>query len=267
MHSLMYHDVLDEADSPDASGFPGPDAAIYKVGARLFADHLDSLARRVDRPPEILDATVMESDSEECLAAPDAWCLTFDDGGRSIWDTVASLLEARGWRGHFFITTERIGQPGFLDRDQILDLHRRGHVIGSHSHTHPERLSALNGQVIATEWRTSLDILREIIGKVPLVASVPGGFYSETVGRCAAASGIRRLFTSAPISRPSHIGECLLLGRYAIKRRTSANTAAELATGASLPVWSMRLAWTLRNAAKRLGGQAYLDLRKALLRN
>src|ERR1039458_5638385 len=33
-----------------------------------------------------------------------------------------ALLEDRGWRGHFFITTDRIGTPGFLTESELRDL-------------------------------------------------------------------------------------------------------------------------------------------------
>ena len=39
--------------------------------------------------------------------------LTFDDGGKSAV-RIADLLEEQGWRGHFFITTAMIGEPGFV---------------------------------------------------------------------------------------------------------------------------------------------------------
>jgi hypothetical protein len=45
--------------------------------------------------------------------------LTFDDGGASALHPTADLLERRGWSGHFFVTTRRIGTPGFLDFWQL----------------------------------------------------------------------------------------------------------------------------------------------------
>jgi len=263
----MYHDIIDEGDSFDSSGFPGAGAAIYKLGLRTFQGHLDLISNHVPAPPIVLDISSINHGEEKNLAAPGAWCITFDDGGISAWENAAGLLESKGWRGHFFITTARIGQPGFLDQKQILDLHNRGHVIGSHSHTHPPRLSALSEKEIASEWHTSLNILREITGEDSLVASVPGGFYSKIVGRTAAAAGIRRLFTSEPVSHPTKLEDCFLLGRYSIKKGATAKTAAALASGAARKVLMMRLEWALLGVAKRLGGQTYLDLRKTLLRH
>ena len=69
--------------------------------------------------------------------------LTFDDGGASALD-IAGMLERRGWRGHFFVTTSRIGEPGFVGPDAVRELAERGHDVGSHSHTHPTYMGNLD---------------------------------------------------------------------------------------------------------------------------
>src|SRR5947207_44718 len=127
--SLLYHDVVAVGDS-EASGFPGPGAARYKLAVEQFRAHLDAISQAVTAPPAI-DAT---ADGE--------WMLTFDDGGVSALHPTADLLEERGWRGHFFVTTDYIGRSGFLDAAQLRELCRRGHTIGSHSCSHPRQISA-----------------------------------------------------------------------------------------------------------------------------
>src|SRR5215471_17775111 len=104
--AIMYHDVVEDGDFA-SSGFPGEGANVYKLRREDFQGHLDAIA---------------------AAGAKDV-LLTFDDGGVSFHTPVASLLEAYGWRGHFFVTTDRIGTPGFLSEDQIRDLYRRGHLI------------------------------------------------------------------------------------------------------------------------------------------
>ena len=42
MTALMYHDVV-AAGAEDSSGFPGRDAALYKVTPEMFAAHLDAI--------------------------------------------------------------------------------------------------------------------------------------------------------------------------------------------------------------------------------
>ena len=235
----MYHDVVDTADD---SGFPGPHAALYKLPRLAFEKHLRAIR----------------------AAAPDT-VLTFDDGGVSFHSTIGGMLEQHGWRGHLFVTTDWIGRPGFCDRAQIRELAARGHVIGSHSCSHPPRMSALPPEEIESEWRRSRDALEEITGSPVITGSVPGGYYSAAVGSAAARAGIRTLFTSEPTIRAVQLDGCLILGRYAIQRDDSASKAAALATGRWLPRAQQSVWWQMKKFAKRLGGDAYLKAQRRLL--
>src|SRR5438105_13605365 len=123
--AFAYHDVTDE---PRASGFQWRGAAPYTIGRAAFRSHLEAMATAYRRP-----ALVTALD----FAAPGRHLLlTFDDGGKSAL-TVGDELARRGWRGHFFIVTGRIGDATFLDAAGIPYLRRFGHVIGSHSDTPP----------------------------------------------------------------------------------------------------------------------------------
>ena len=52
MNALMYHDVVAAGDE-DSSGFPGRDAALYKVTPETFAAHLDAIARVISFRPDL----------------------------------------------------------------------------------------------------------------------------------------------------------------------------------------------------------------------
>jgi peptidoglycan/xylan/chitin deacetylase (PgdA/CDA1 family) len=140
-----------------------------------------------------------------------------------------------------------------------------GHVIGSHSVSHPARMSACSREELETEWRASIELLSELVEAPVTSASVPGGHYSAEVGRAAAACGLRALFTSCPTPRVGAVDGCLLLGRYAIRRHTPAAEAAEAARGASGRWARQRSAWALRGAAKAGAGPAYERIRSRLL--
>jgi hypothetical protein len=43
VNALMYHDIVAAGDE-DTSGFPGRDAALYKITPEAFAAHLDAIA-------------------------------------------------------------------------------------------------------------------------------------------------------------------------------------------------------------------------------
>jgi peptidoglycan/xylan/chitin deacetylase (PgdA/CDA1 family) len=254
--ALMYHDVV--APSGPPSGFEGNGPDVYAVTPERFRDHLDRIARTTSRPP---------AGAEELAAGnvpQGSWVLTFDDGGSSAVE-IGEELARRSWRGHFFITTDLVGRPRFLGWDEVRELARMGHAIGSHSCSHPARMADCTWERLLDEWGRSAAVLSEELGGPVSTASVPGGLYSHEVGRAAASAGFASLFTSLPTRRVGSVDGCLLIGRYAVRRDTTAEQAARAAAGRPL-VWArQRAAWRLRGAAKRVAGQRYEQVRRALL--
>jgi peptidoglycan/xylan/chitin deacetylase (PgdA/CDA1 family) len=253
--ALMYHDVV-AAGAEDSSGFPGRDAALYKVTPEVFAAHLDAIAHA--RSP--LPAPRALPDLRD---QPDP-IITFDDGGVSAM-LAADLLERRGFAGHFFVTANYIGTRGFVTEDDIRALARRGHVIGSHSCSHPLRMGHCMWTQLVDEWSRSRAILADIIGEDVRVASVPGGDFTPKVAEAAAEAGITRLFTSEPTREPRQAFGVTLVGRFIIQRWTTAETAAALAAGDWLPRAQQAIVWNAKKMTKRLGGERYLRIRKLLL--
>lgn len=257
--ALLYHDVVDR-QREDASGFPGAGAARYKLTPGEFEEHLAAIAPVLrERPANVAD--VLAGPCETATRV----LLTFDDGGASASSPIADLLERHGWRGHFFITADYIGTAGFVTADEIRTLHRRGHVVGSHSCSHPKRMSFCSRDELLREWRESCELLSNIVGEPVTVASVPGGFYSRAVAEAAAEAGIRVLFNSEPTARLRMVDGCLVVGRYSLYRGAPAGTAAALASGRVLPRLRQSLHWNMKKVAKALGGRAYLYLRERLL--
>jgi peptidoglycan/xylan/chitin deacetylase (PgdA/CDA1 family) len=244
MTALMYHDVVEEGNH--ASGFPGAGADVYKIGRREFERHLEAI--------------------REAAGNRDV-CLTFDDGGVSAYEPVAGILERYGWRGYFFVTTDCIGQPGFLNADQIHELDRRGHTIGSHSCSHPTRMSRIPWDQMLQEWRGSADRLAVIVGHEVGVASVPGGYYSRQVAEAAAGAGIRKLFTSEPTDKEQVVDGCRVIGRYVVRQGMGPEWPAGFAAGKLGPRLRQAAAWKAKQVAKAVGGGLYLRVRETILRN
>ena len=191
--------------------------------------------------------------------------LTFDDGGSSAWEHIAPMLEEHGWRGCFFITTDYIDQPAFLSRDQIRDLHARGHVIGSHSCSHPLRMSDCSREQLQDEWQRSLQVLEEILDEPVTVASIPGGFYVREIVNTAYASGVRILFTSEPVQKIEQVGSCTVIGRFSVKRGDPSTLPAEFVQGKRLRRFRKFAYWNIKKAAKVLSGPIYPWIRTAWL--
>jgi peptidoglycan/xylan/chitin deacetylase (PgdA/CDA1 family) len=256
--SLLYHDVV-PAGRFDASGFPGGDADIYKLDLEEFQRHLMAIRSCIQRPP-IAAARAAETHTMPLM-------LTFDDGGSSAHEYIADLLEAQNWRGHFFVTTDWIGRTGFLNPAQIRDLSSRGHLIGSHSCSHPQRMSHCSVRQLEHEWNRSAAVLSDILGAPVTLASVPGGFYAPNVAETAAGAGLTTLFTSEPRTRCEVVIGCTVWGRYTIQQGVKPATAAAIASGDILPRFRQTAYWNAKKLAKTAGGTSWLRMRKWLLAN
>ena len=257
----MYHDVV-AAGAEDTSGFPGRDAALYKVTPQQFAAHLDAIRAATPSPPEAPDLPDLP-DLPDPLDLPDP-VITFDDGGISAM-TAADLLEARGFSGHFFVTVNFVGTRGFVGKDDIRELARRGHVVGSHTCSHPLRMGRCAWPQLVDEWTRSRAALEDILGADVRVASVPGGDFAPPVAEAAAQAGFATLFTSEPTCASRSAFGLALHGRFTIQTWTSTAAVAGLAAGAWLPRARQALLWNAKKMSKRLGGDRYLQLRKIVL--
>jgi peptidoglycan/xylan/chitin deacetylase (PgdA/CDA1 family) len=239
----MYHDVVIDG-AEDRSGFPGRDAALYKVTTRDFEEHLAALSGLGIRDSGL--------------------ALTFDDGGESAMDA-ADILERHGFVGHFFVTTNYIGTPGFLDAGQVRALHARGHVIGSHSCSHPLRMGHCPWPQLIEEWTQSRAVLEDALGCEVRWASVPGGDFSPSVAEAAARAGLSHLFTSEPSASVRHAFGLDLRGRFTIQRWTTTATVLGLASTDWLPCARQAVVWNAKKLTKQIGGERYLRLRQLLI--
>jgi len=263
MRTLLYHDVAPRPDWP-VSGFAGGDADVYKLEPAAFDSHLTALTS-LGVTPSLITGGQGSGDARSGGNDDRAWAITFDDGGESALSRIAPALEARGWRGHFFMTGGRIGTQGFLDRDGLRELAARGHVIGSHSMSHPLVMSACSHEQLLSEWKESVEALADVLGYRPAVASLPGGAFSRDVAETAAAAGIRVLFTSEPTAKRWHERGITCVGRFTVWNHMPPATACELATGRGLSGIRQRVLWETKKLTKSLLGRRYLAIRKCLL--
>lgn len=193
---LMFHDVIDQ--SCEKTGFADEE---YRLSDVAFERIVAFFAHN-----------------------PDV-AFTFDDGGVSSYTVAAPILEKYGKRGFFFVPTAYIGREGFLSSSQIVDLRNRGHVIGSHSHSHSENMTLLTEQQIYEEWALSSKILRNILNEDIIYASIPNGYSSSIIYKAVVSSGVKNILTSRPDLKAKELicgdGKCNVCGRYAIKKETS----------------------------------------------
>lgn len=255
MLTLLLHDVYER--ERDESGFSGPGADRYKLSVAEFEAQLVRLAAGLQAAP------VLVTDPPEPFPARPAgipFAMTVDDGGVSYYTNVAPRLETFGWRGHCLVTTGCIGRRGFLDARQIRELHARGHCIGTHSVSHPQRFAALDPERMLREWRDSRRALEDLLGTEVTVGSVPGGDFSQDVAAAADAAGLRVLFTSEPQTGIGRAGACEVLGRFTLRAGSRPDFARQLATLHRPLLAREWLAWNAKKMLKGLLGPRYPQL-------
>jgi peptidoglycan/xylan/chitin deacetylase (PgdA/CDA1 family) len=257
--ALMYHDVSragdDREGGADSKSGADPTENWYRVREDDFAAHLDAIEAASTAPSLVTEP-----------AGFNPVFLTFDDGEESAITTVAPMLEGRGWRGHFFVVTGLIGTPGFVSNDDIRALWSRGHIVGSHSHTHPIMTELSDGE-IREEWRTSRELLEEILNVPVDTASIPTGYYRHRVGRLAIESGYRHVFTSEPWLRPRRLDAHTIYGRFSIRRTTTSDSVRNLCSFSRTVIAREGVGWQSRKALKALLGPRYETVRRSVIRH
>lgn len=121
-----------------------------------------------------------------------ALAITFDDGCKSDLTNAEKLLR-RGLTATFFISSANIGQPGYLDADEIRELRGLGMSVGSHSHDHV-RLTTLPRQVMIDQVAQSKAILEDVLGETVDRFAFPGGAYTPHEVRAVGQAGFRFAF-------------------------------------------------------------------------
>lgn len=81
--------------------------------------------------------------------------------------------------------------PGlWMDADALLALHRAGHVVGLHSHTHPTRMGELDEDVQRQEYAANADAVTRVTGCRPRAMSHPCNSYDARTLRVLAGLGV-----------------------------------------------------------------------------
>ena len=253
---LLFHDIVPPGRF-DLSGFRSPDANIYKIDCPTFERYLDAISGRAAEPPRLVF-------DPQITTAP-RLLLTFDDGGVSAATFIADMLDSRRWRGHFLVTTDFIGTPGFVHASQIRELHSRGHVIGSHSCSHPLRMAACSATQLDHEWRESVARLQDILGSSVEVASIPGGYYGTKVAAAAAAAGIRHLFTSEPVTSVRTVNGCRIYGRFSVQQGVGPQWVGSVIAGNIWPRLHRHVFWNAKKILKKAGGAEWIEVRRRII--
>lgn len=244
--NLMYHDVY--AHDIKESGFLRERDLLYKMKVSAFEEQVRAI-------------------SEYCITAglpKEHVVFTFDDGGKSFYSVIAPILEKFGYKGLFFITTKYIGTNTFLNETEIRDLHNRGHIIGSHAHTH-EHLYTLSDIQLEEEWKLSAEILSRILGEKVRYASIPNGDISKRVLNNVQKYGIEYVYTSEPTTKISDWNGIEVIGRYVLLGDCSIDYVMSIIKSKKTRILLI-CKRTVLKMIKSVLGQYYVKLKNMLFR-
>ncbi len=111
--------------------------------------------------------------------------LTFDDGYEDNYTEMFPLLKKYNAKATIFMITSAIDRPGYLSKEQIIEMAESGLVrFASHTHNHYS-LTSLSESDIRYQFEHSKQILTELTGYEMNAICYPGGSVSEEIARIA----------------------------------------------------------------------------------
>jgi peptidoglycan-N-acetylglucosamine deacetylase len=135
------------------------------------------------------------------IALPDTVALTFDDGPNPIFTPqILAILKKNNIKATFFV----VGVNAEKYPELIKQIYAEGHVIGSHSQTHP-MLTKIADKNLQTEITEPSEIIFKIIGIKPKCLRYPYGASNTHVRSEIRAQGLIPLpmgFNSFDYDRP-----------------------------------------------------------------
>ena len=241
-HVLAYHEI-DDQNSAD----------VYCISPDTFMSHMWAAAHEAEHVKH-------------------SAYITFDDGHVSHMRWAVPILNELSVQGHFFIPTSWVGSKhGYINWNDVRSIVNQGHRIGSHGATHIF-LSACNHSQLEQEVRSSRLTLEDKIGQAVTSISMPGGRWNDTVIRACAVAGYEEVYTSEPgMYRTATVQNNMrlpaVIGRFAVRRKTSLRTIAAYLEGDLFAVSRLRGMYRFRQLAKRMiGDRGYQQIWSSLFR-
>lgn len=148
--------------------------------------------------------------------------LTFDDGYDDNFTFAKPILEKYGFRGTFFIISNKIGQAEYMNEEQIKEL-SQNNEIGSHSYSHPSMVR-LSDFYLEREMKTSKKDLQALIGKTVTSFCYPAGKYNDKAVSKLQEYDYKIAVTTEASTGSFDISQKLLVPRYRIAPAISLET-------------------------------------------
>jgi hypothetical protein len=120
----------------------------------------------------------------------------------------------------------------------------------------------LKKEQLKLEWEKSTEILKKILKKDILYASIPGGFFSQQSLSVLSQNVIRMIFTSEPKSSIKEKSGVKIMGRYVITKNTKNEEVVDLMQPISFIRFRKIAVWKTLYFIKMVMGENYFRLKK-----
>jgi len=174
---LMYHYLGtpgDESDEP------------YYVSGGRFDKQMHLLWSRGYQSVGMKDLVAACRNGKRLPAKP--FVITFDDGHQSFHGTGVPVLEKYGFSATMFLITSRIGNKGYLDWPEIIELSERNIDFESHGVMH-SILTRIDSSEAETEIIRSKEILEDRLGREVCGYAYRGGHFNENIKSMIRSAG------------------------------------------------------------------------------
>lgn len=216
----------------------------HHIGTRAFARSIQTIA---ESQYEVVQGSAYVSAPTQRPRV----MLTFDDAYEDFYSEALPLLVSLGLTATVYVVAGSIGMTNdwdqragirrrrIMNRDQLVEIHRSGIEIGSHSMTHP-RLTAIDSKSLEREVVESKELLEDLLGSRVTSFAYPAGQVDERVRSAVARAGYTTAFTT--IEGLNHWTDPLLLNRASLSDTDSSfSVRLKLRTGRGVSGHGRRL--------------------------
>jgi len=227
----------------------------YAVGPGNFAKQIESLQNNLFVTSTIAEILTADRARSENQIRGKEVVLSFDDGNSSDYEFVFPLLSKIGFKAIFFVTTGRVGTPGYVNWEQLQRMSDKGMSVQSHGVTH-KFFSEMNEAQIAAELWESKDIIERKLRTPVSYFSLPGGFGCAQAAEVAKKIGFHAVCTSEPGLNPIPFGgeSFRVLKRFLITGQTSLQSFQAMVEGQRKTILACKGKERVKTLAKRMIG-------------
>jgi len=237
----MYHEIYRPEERDRLRGLTNP---AYNTEVNVFRRQMAYLHAKGMKTLVIDELLFKETSTQEERAI----CLTFDDGWRGNYLNAYPILKGYGFKATFFVATDLIGKPSYMNWEHLKEMVTNGMSIQSHTVTH-RPLAHMGGERVLFELSESKRVIEERLEREVRHLSLPHGIKDERIWDLAQGTGYKSICTSDVGFQTLDNNEPWLK-RIAIGDKISLDHFHMIAEGKNHSIFGMTVSKNLKNVVK-----------------